>query len=53
MKLKRMMMTAAASTVVLGGEEWSCVAVSAPKANLAFVLWLSHDDRTFKGSFKV
>jgi hypothetical protein len=35
-----------ASTVLLVGEEWSCVSVAVPKANLAFVLWLSRDGDT-------
>ena len=34
------------STALLVGEEWSCVSVAAQKANLAFVLWLSHDGKT-------
>ena len=34
------------STVLLVGEEWSCVSVAAQKANLAFVLWLSRDGQT-------
>ena len=34
------------STVLLVGEEWCCVSVAAQKANLAFVLWLSHDGQT-------
>jgi hypothetical protein len=37
-----------ANTVLLIGDEWSCVSVAAPKANLAFVLWLSHDGRTIE-----
>ena len=36
------------STVLLVGEEWSCVSVAAQKANLAFVLWLSHDGQTIE-----
>ena len=35
-----------ASTVLLVGEEWSCVSVAVPKSNLAFVLWLSGDGGT-------
>ena len=37
-----------ANTVLLVGEEWSCVSVAAQKANLAFVLWLSHDGQTIE-----
>jgi len=37
-----------ASTVFLVGEEWGCVSVAAQKANLAFVLWLSHDGKTIE-----
>ena len=37
-----------ASTVLLVGEEWSCVSVAAQKANLVFVLWLSHDGQTIE-----
>ena len=36
------------STSLLVGDEWSCVSVAAPKANLAFVLWLSHDGQTIE-----
>jgi len=36
------------STVLLVGEEWSCVSVAAQKANLAFELWLSHDGQTIE-----
>ena len=35
-----------ANTVLLVGDVWSCVSVAVPKANLAFVLWLSHDGKT-------
>ena len=35
-----------ATAVLLVGEEWNCVSVSAPKANLSFVLWLSLDGKT-------
>lgn len=35
-----------ATAVLLVGEEWNCVSVSAPKANLSFVLWLSRDGKT-------
>ena len=35
-----------ASTVLLVGEEWCAVPVAAPKANLAFALWLSRDGVT-------
>jgi len=34
-----------ANSVFLVGEEWCCVPVVAPKANLAFNLWLSSDGR--------
>jgi len=37
-----------ASTVLLVGEEWSCISVAAPKASLAFTLWLSHDGQTIE-----
>ena len=37
-----------ANTVLLVGEEWSCISVAAQKANLAFVLWLSHDGKTIE-----
>ena len=37
-----------ASTALLIGDEWSCVSVAAQKANLAFVLWLSHDGKTIE-----
>ena len=37
-----------ASTALLIGDEWSCVSVAAQKANLAFVLWLSHDGHTIE-----
>ena len=35
-----------ATAVLLVGEEWNCVSVAAPKANLSFVLWLSRDGKT-------
>jgi hypothetical protein len=35
-----------ANTVLLVGEEWSCVSVAVPKSNLSFVLWLSSDGVT-------
>ena len=35
-------------TAFLVGEEWSCISVAAQKANLAFVLWLSHDGKTIE-----
>ena len=35
-----------ANAVFLVGEEWRCVPVVAPKANLSFSLWLSRDGRT-------
>ena len=35
-----------ASTVLLVGEEWSCVSVAEQKANLALALWLSNDGQT-------
>ena len=35
-----------AKAVFLVGEEWCAVPVAAPKANLAFTLWLSRDGRT-------
>ena len=34
------------NAVFLIGETWCCVPVVAPKANLAFVLWLARDGRT-------
>ena len=37
-----------ANTVLLVGEEWSCISVAAQKANLAFALWLSHDGKTIE-----
>ncbi len=37
-----------ACTVLLVGEEWSCVSVAVQKANLAFVLWLSHDGQAIE-----
>ena len=37
-----------ASTLLLVGEEWSCVSVAVPKANLAFVIWLSHDGKAIE-----
>ena len=35
-----------ANAVFLVGEEWCCIPVSAPKANLAFAIWLSSDGVT-------
>ena len=35
-----------ATAVLLVGEEWNCVSVAAPKANLSFVLWISRDGKT-------
>ena len=35
-----------ATAVLLVGEEWNCVSVAAPRANLSFVLWLSRDGKT-------
>ena len=35
-----------AKSTFLVGEEWCAVPVAAPKANLAFTLWLSRDGRT-------
>ena len=35
-----------AKSVFLVGEEWCAVPVTAPKANLTFILWLSYDGRT-------
>ena len=35
-----------ASALFIVGEEWCAVPVAAPKANLAFTLWLSSDGRT-------
>ena len=34
-----------AKSVFIIGEEWCCVPVIAPKANLAFLVWLSRDER--------